>query len=96
MSKKMISQSVRSIIESNDTIGWEQWEMMRLNSFEREALVPHMTDDCFIKHCEQIGVHCSPKTGACATYDERAVHVLLPDALRRLRDSAKAINLLRS
>lgn len=92
MSRKMLSTKVRAIIESNDTISWEQWEMMRMNSFEREALVPHMADECFIKHCEQIGAHCRPKhrSGPCITYDEKVVHLLMPEAMRRLAEGSAA------
>jgi len=63
-------------------ITWDEWESMWLNTYERALLIPALTDDALIKHCERMLVHCD-KTPS--TYDGAVCGTIVPELLNRLR-----------
>lgn len=68
----------------------EEWAV-RMNSYERRLLVPHLETGVFVQHTEHCLKNCSIREGV--SYDDAAINELLPDAIRRLREMGRAIAL---
>jgi hypothetical protein len=66
-----------------DKISKEEYDEMRMNSYEREALYPHLTTEALLsiaKHCVS---NCSLVSHPPKSYDEAAI-VLLDLLVKRL------------
>lgn len=80
-----IRQHIRELAVRG-TISYEEYNDLRMNSYEREHLHPHMTKEGLVKLLRLYSNHVAPKdrTGPCSTYDQAILHNLLPLLLEKL------------
>ena len=57
-----------------------------LNSWEREALIPHMDNEALIQNVEYCLSQCQRARNPSATYDEAIIGVYAPEIIKRLKD----------
>lgn len=75
-------------LANRGNITFEEYELLRLNSYEQELLYPVMTDSCLFRLIEEVILpNCSVKyrRGPAITYDESLIHNFVPILLERLR-----------
>jgi hypothetical protein len=77
-------------LQTGHKITPEEWEPMRLNSYDRDTLIPHMSDEVLAQNLELTLKNCSPMRGAPAgTYDE-ALQLYGYELLKRLKARIQA------
>jgi hypothetical protein len=86
-----ISLVVQLRLDDPRPITWDEYENMRLNSYEQQEIIPRFDNDAFIKYAQITLKNCSRIDTVCgrempAHYDQAAVQ-LLRMALGRLRVS---------
>lgn len=88
-----------------DKIDREQYESLfktfnGLNSWERELLLPLMSNELFLSELEYCLKNCSPnhqsESHPAATYDEAIVYRYVPELVRRLKEAETEIDRLRN
>lgn len=71
--------------------GWpiqlEEYQEMRMNSFEREYLLPFLSLEALKWSLENCLKNCSHGTSKPSTYDESLQNLYVPELLRRLEDA---------
>lgn len=80
-----VSEAVQALIQRGN-VTWAEYENLRLNGFERDALYPVLTTEALCKATEQSRSFCLPQRHyPTLTYDETLTHRLVPLLLARLR-----------
>jgi hypothetical protein len=90
-----VSERVQTLIQRGN-VTWTEYENLRLNGFERDALYPVLTTEALCKATEQVRSFCLPQRHfPTLTYDETLTHRLVPllvaDLLRRVRTEAAEV-----
>ncbi len=82
-----ISRKVMAIKNLCVSISLEDYKQLRLNSWEADYLLDCLNDDALIYKTERCIANCQrlSRSGPLSTYDEAAVHQLLPEFIRRMR-----------
>jgi len=84
---------VRRLVEQADRgmpVQLNQYRALSMNSFEREFLMPSLSDGALLWQCENTLANCEAMLDSnrpAVTYDESAIHRLLPELMRRLAKS---------
>jgi hypothetical protein len=78
-----ISDEIKWLAERGKAISLEAFRGMRLNSYEREFLVPYLTDELLISQVEYYTKN--SERHSRATYDGQLQDVLVPELLKRLK-----------
>ena len=75
--------------QTGNKITKNEWNSLRMNSYEREFLMQFVDDETLVVIAAQTLDNCSEikKSGVCTTYDEFAVSRLLPEFMRRMREN---------
>ena len=86
---RYISENVMALKNRAEKITPEEYDSLRLNSWEREYLIDKYDDDVLCRIAQNTVSNATSKHRGsyrpCATYDEFAIHVLLPEFSARLR-----------
>lgn len=91
-----ISDEVLCILDSFErghigSIGLERYKELRLNSYEREALLPVLSAEALKYVIQNTLKHVAPlHRNVASTYDEFALHNLLPELVRRFMPEPKS------
>lgn len=86
-----VGSDIRALIERGNVTPAELAEL-RMNSWEREALVPAMTDEALAGQFEYTLNNCSIQwSRPCSTYDEALVALFAPELLKRFKVLGAAI-----
>lgn len=90
-----VSERVQTLIQRGN-VTWTEYEDLRLNGFERDALYPVLTTEALCKATEQVRSLCLPQRHfPTLTYDETLMHRLVPllvaELLRRVRTEAAEV-----
>lgn len=88
MEKMLVRPWVRRLAESLLPVEPDQYEQLRMNSYEREFLLPNLSDETLCQVAEHAVVNCTPMrdpTRPPVTYDESLMHRLVPELVTRLR-----------
>lgn len=83
-----VRPEIRALAERGN-VTWDEWQVLRANSYERETLYLALTDDALIRLTEYCLSQCQFEVRAnrpAATYDDAVLGVLLPLVLQRLRE----------
>ena len=92
MSQQHIRAEILSLCERGDVEyqEYQEYEQLRMNSFEREFLYPYMTNDCLITVIEN---HILPNCRdvnrfmPAVTYDDSLIKSFVPLLLSRLKET---------
>jgi hypothetical protein len=84
-----IRPEVRTLIERGSVTRAEV-EMLRLNSWEWESIVPALDDEAFVAHVEYALKNCTHAHRPCTVYDDAIIGVHAPELLKRYQRAARA------
>lgn len=64
-----------------------EWRELRMSSYEQEFLMQFVDNETLVDIARRTVANCEPfrEIGPASTYDEFAVHRLIPELIRRLR-----------
>jgi hypothetical protein len=84
--KPLIRPEFRELAERGN-ITVEEYEKIRCNSYERDLLIPALTDEAFEKEVQRTLDNCTPPRGSpVSTYDEAMIGLYGPELLKRFRN----------
>lgn len=90
MDENMISGWLQARLLSDRPLCWNEYQQMRLNSYERAYILDKITDDCLVGMVtyvlDNVRYNKLNTSRPCVTYDEALSVVLVPELLRRFRD----------
>lgn len=86
---KPIDEWVYTRLRAKEQIEWAEWQTFRMNSWEQEALMPHLTNDALILLSKQFLDNCERIRRPAITYEDGIVGVILPILLQRLEHESK-------
>jgi hypothetical protein len=75
-------------------ISKKEYESLTMNSYERIALYPIMTNECFIHCCKTILSNFSPPSSHPLTYEAIATQIIFPLLVERLEREDRGCKLL--
>ena len=80
-----VRPEIRELIRRGN-VTHEEYSLLRINSYERERLIPVLTDDAIIEEAEHILANCftTPRR-PCSTYNEAFEALYGPEIIRRFR-----------
>lgn len=79
-----IRQEIRDLI-ARGGVTLDEWKALRMNSYEREVLVPALGDEALCYHVESCLAQCGRTRSPPSTYEEAVVGLLVPELVKRLR-----------
>lgn len=84
----LIGENIQQLIDRCTPVTLDEYMALWMNSWEREALLPHLSDEALIYVVELCIKHCSPvhPHRPAATYDEKIIGRLVPELLKRLKE----------
>ena len=87
-----ISDSVRARLRRPDPIDWNEWQSTSANSYEREHLIPRLTDEALATYLEKHILPNCQRVRMPASYDEALPGYLelLLKRFKRLQNGGKA------
>jgi hypothetical protein len=86
-SSGFIRQEIRDLI-ARGGVTLDEWKALRMNSYEREALVPALGDKALCHHVESYLAQCGRTRSPPSTYEEAVVGLLAPELVKRLREKS--------
>jgi hypothetical protein len=78
---------VRRLAEQRIPVQINQIQNLAMNSYEREFLLPSLSDEALLERCEHAIKNSAPLVDPrlpAHTYDEACIHRLMPEIMRRL------------
>jgi hypothetical protein len=80
-----IRSDIQALIDRKEPITLAEYKELRVNSWEQEGLIPRLDNEALLDLTEIVLKNCRPAyRRPCAVYDQFAIHVILPELLRRL------------
>ena len=83
-----IRQEIRDLI-TRGNVTPDEWRALRMNSYEREAIVPALSTETLLHHVEYCLSQCSRVRSPPSMYEEAVVRLLAPEMVKRLREQAE-------
>lgn len=81
-----VRSDIRDLAARPTPVTREEYEFMRMNSYEREVLVPRLSDEALIVAVEQCLKNCGRVRTPAVTYNDAMVALYGPELLRRLKE----------
>lgn len=82
--KPEVQRLMNRYLNQQIQLTWEEYSILRMNSYERVSLFPIMDNNCLVKACLNTQQHfCLPRSMP-TTYEEVAVQLLFPLLIERL------------
>ena len=71
----------------------QEWKELRMNSWEREFLIPHLTSTALVHSCKDMLKHCTatPFHTPASTYDESVMKNYIPALLRMVEKTSEDV-----
>lgn len=86
-SSGFIRQEIRDLI-ARGGVTVNELKTLRMNSYEREALVPALGDEALCYHVESCLAQCGRTRSPPSTYEEAVVGLLAPELVKRLQEKS--------
>lgn len=85
-----VRQEIIDLVNSGEAVTWDSWQVMRLNSYERQLVIPCLDDNAFAKALDQFLIvgqmeELSQYSRPPVTYNEAIEKVLIFQLLRRFK-----------
>jgi hypothetical protein len=80
----------KELQEADEQLSLPHYKGMALNSWEREYLLPFMSDETLLYRLDHALSHCRQRDNPnepCITYDESVIHTLTPELICRFKES---------
>jgi len=89
---EMIRPEIRDLA-SRGNVTWAEYDALLMNSWEREALHPALTDEALICLLETIMLpNCSTdRSKPAVTYNDAVINNFVPELIKRLKAKSEAI-----
>lgn len=84
-----IRPEIQALLKREQPVSLAEYSELRMNSYEQEALVPHLSDEALAWAVENVLKNCSQNGRLAATYNEAMVSPYGPELLRRLKRNLK-------
>ena len=88
MNEDMVRRWVRELADRDEPISEDERNDLVMNSYEREFILPNLSDEALFKTLEYYIQNCralSDPSRPASTYDEAVIYRLAPELMRRLR-----------
>ena len=95
MDQSLIRKEIQELRDRDELVTLEEYSKLRMNSWERESIIPNLNNEAFANVADTVMNNTSPKENLgkpSITYDEVAIYVLLPEAIQRIRKLEASID----
>jgi hypothetical protein len=83
--KHPIKPEIKALIEREGPVSLEEYRALRMNSYDREALIPKLSDEALLWDIEYALENVGHQRSPPETYNEAIIGQYMPEMVKRFR-----------